>query len=156
MSKDIFEDPDFKLWVILMQASDVFAKARAKEVNRYGITYRQSGALFLLAASGGESTISELSRWLMREPHSILIIVNRMVKDGLITKERAKGGRGRTKIVITEKGRQTYNRCLKHTAITQVLSVLSLKEKEQLFESLRKIRDQAFEVLSEISQLPYP
>jgi len=156
MGKDILEDPDFKLWVILMQASDVFAKARAKEVNKYGITFRQSGVLFHLTASNGKSTINGLSRWLMREPNSILVIVNRMGKDGLITKEKGKDGKGRTKIVITKKGRQAYDKCLKWDSIREILSVLSTREKDQLFKSLKKIRGQAFEVLKEIEQLPYP
>jgi DNA-binding MarR family transcriptional regulator len=156
MVKDILGDPDFKLWVILMQASDFFAKARAKEVNRYGVTYRQSGVLFLLTASNGKATMNELSRWLMREPHSILVIVNRMEKDGLITKEKGKDGKGRTKIVITKKGRQAYERCLKLDSIRDILSVLSKRERDQLFKSLKKIRVQASELLNETEQLSYP
>jgi len=156
MVKGIFDDPDFQLWVILMQASDVFAKARAKEVNRYGITFRQSGVLFHLAASNGESTIKDLSRWLMREPHSILVIVNRMEKDGLITKERGKDGKGRTKIVITEKGRQAYEKCLKWDSIKETLSVLSAAEKDQLFRSMKKIRGQAFGIINEPEKFSYP
>lgn len=153
---DILEDPDFKLWVILMQASDFFAKARAKEVNSFGVTYRQSGVLFLLTASNGKATMNELSKWLMREPHSILVIVNRMEKDGLITKEKGKDGKGRTKIVITKKGRQAYERCLKLDSIRDILSVLSKRERDQLFKSLKKIRVQALGLLKETDLLSYP
>ena len=149
-------DADFKLWVILMQASDVFAKARGKEVKKFGVTFRQSGVLFHLTASNGRSTMGELSRWLMREPHSILVIVNRMEKDGLITKEKDNNGKGRTQVVITPKGREAYAQCLTRDSITETLSVLSSREKDQLFKSLKKIRDQAFTVLNEIDKFPYP
>ena len=156
MVNDILKDQDFKLWVILMQASDFFAKARAKEVNKYGVTYRQSGVLFRLAASNGKATMNDLSKWLMREPHSILVIVNRMEKDGLITKEKRKDGKGRTKIVITKKGRQAYERCLNFDSIRDILSVLSKRERDQLFKALKKIRVQALDVLNETEQLSYP
>ncbi len=156
MVNDLLDDPDFQLWVMLMQASDVFAKARAKEVKKFGVTFRQSGVLFHLAASNGKSTMNELSRWLMRKPHSILVIVNRMEKDGLITKEKGKDGKGRTKIVITKKGMQAYDKCLTRESIRSTLSVLSAGEKDQLFRSLKKIRDQAFEALNEVERFSYP
>ena len=156
MGEKILKDPEFQLWAIMMQASDLFQKARSKELHECGVTYRQAQVLFVLTANRGQSTMGELSKWLFRAPHTISILVDRMERDGLVTRQKGPNARSPMKIVITEKGKDLYEKCLKIESIREVLSVIAPEERERLFKSLGKIRTKSFEYIHEVEQMPYP
>jgi len=156
LKEKILKDPEFQLWAIMMQASDLFHKARSKELKECGVTFRQAQVLFVLVANQGESTIGELARWLFRASHTISILIYRMERAGLVSIQKGPNARSPMKILITEKGRDLYDKCLNIESIHEVLSVISPEEREQLFKSLKKIRTKSFEYIHEVEQMPYP
>lgn len=82
-----FVDQDYELWVLLHQPRDAVFKAREKELSPYGISTMQAAVLFIILAIGNEATPTEISRWLLREPHSVSNLLSRMEKEGLVTKD---------------------------------------------------------------------
>jgi len=126
------------------------AKAREKELNKYGVTPSHSAVLYAINSIGSSVTISKLSKWLLREPHSISAILNRMEKAGLIKVSKGKGSIGARSIVritITNKGKQVYGKVIQRESTHQILSVLSEEERLQLKSLLLKLRDRAISSL---------
>ena len=82
MNNKLSEDPVYKLWVLLHQARDVLHKVREREVDKYGVTAEQSASPFLISANGGSVTPSLISNWMLREPHTISVLLNKMEEQG--------------------------------------------------------------------------
>ncbi len=150
------EDRDYELWIIIAQTQEAIYKARTRELARFGISPRKSATLFIIQALGGETTPGEIAPHLFREPHSVSEILTRMETEGLVKKTNNQDGKGhRTRITLTEKGKQLYIHSLERKSIQEIVSCLSLKERQQLRSLLLKLRDKAIESIMEI-KLPFP
>jgi len=141
--KDFTEDKDYELWVLLAQAREAMYKARQKELRLYNLSPRQSAVLFIIRAIGDKVTPAEISRWLLREPHSVSEIISRMEKQGLLKKVRDLYRKNLVRIELTEKGSEAYNQAIKRDSIHTIMSALSDEERRQFSTMLEKIRDRA-------------
>jgi len=70
MKNNSVTNHDFELWVLFHQASDAAVKASDIELGQSGISWIQAGVLVMLKSSPEPPSPSEISRWLLREPHS--------------------------------------------------------------------------------------
>ncbi len=151
MENHLLENRDYNLWVRLHQARDVIFRARDKELSRYSITPMQAAVLFIvkvLKATEGEATPGKVSRWLLREPHTISRIVTRMEDEGLVSKIRGSGKKNEINITLTEKGEQAYRQSSKRESIREIMSCLSEEERQQLDSSLEKLRNRGSKTLT--------
>ena len=139
------EDPNLNLWVLLDQTRDVISKARELELAHYKLSRVQAATLFMLLVVNKELTISEISNWNIREPNSVLSLINRMEKLELVQKIRDPDD-DKIKIVATEKGRESYLNASR-MSIEMIFSILSDEEKQQLGSSLKKLRSKARDLL---------
>ncbi len=139
------DDPDMDLWVLLDRTRDVISKAREVELNQYKISRVQSTVLYALLSENRGLTINELSKWNVREPNSVLSLVNRMQKNGLVKKIRNTDN-DLINIIVTEKGRKLYMNATR-LSIKTTFSILSEEEKQQLYSYLIKLRRQGRELL---------
>jgi DNA-binding MarR family transcriptional regulator len=141
------DDPNMTLWVLLDQSRDLVAKARDLELNHFDLTMAQAANLFILLNNnkGRGLTIKEISNWNGREPNSVLNLINRMERNGLVKKSRDPG-EAKAIISITEKGRELYSNATR-LSIEMIFSVLSEIDKEQLQSCLKKIRAKSRELL---------
>ena len=156
MKGHLSENPIYQLWVLLHQTRDVFHKVREKEVARYGITATQCAVLFIISSLGNKATPTMISRWLLREPHSISSILARMEKQGFIRKERNPENPAESLIILTDKGQQAYEKTSDITLINEIFGCLSEEEKRGLVSSLMKLRNNALRNLFEMNYTPYP
>lgn len=117
MGEHLLEDRDYNLWVRLHQARDVMFRARDKELSRYSITPMQAAVLFIVKflkeATEVEATPGKVSRWLLREPHTVSRLLTRMANEGLVSKIRGSDKKNEINITLTEKGEQAYRQSLK-------------------------------------------
>ena len=77
-------DQDYKIWWLILGMRRAMHKARAKELFQYGITPEEASVLFVVNAIGDKATPAEVSRWVLREPHSVSSLLSRMEKDRLV------------------------------------------------------------------------
>ena len=138
-------DPNYQLWVLLDQTRDVVAKATEFELKRYKLSRVQASVLYILLRENRGITIAEIANWNIREPHSVLSLINRMEKIGLVEKVRDEED-DKVRIILTEKGRELYMSAPK-LSMKMIFSVLSEKEKQQLKSSLEKVRVQSRDLL---------
>jgi len=153
--KKALADGSYELWILLAQTRDLMYKARRQELTKHNISPRQSAALFIVQSLGEEATPVEIARHLVREHHSVTELLSRMEKDGLLRKVKDLDKKGRVKIVLTEKGQQTYHESLKRDSIREIMSCLSEEERHQLQSALRKIRNKALKIVL-LKELPFP
>jgi DNA-binding MarR family transcriptional regulator len=148
------EDRDYLLWMLMILSRDIVYKAREKELGKYGITPEQSGAIFAIRALGKEATISNIGRRLMREPHSVSILLKRLESYGFIKRNKPKLGRLPATYTITEKGQEAYKNSTKRESIHRALSSLSKAEHANLELYLRKIMDATFkDMLNDMTRM---
>ncbi len=154
--KDFTEDKDYELWVLLAQAREAMYKARQRELRRFNLSPRQSAVLFIIRAIGDKVTPAEISRWLLRESHSVSEIIGRMEKQGLLKKVRDLDRKNLVRIELTEKGSEAYNQAIKRDSIHTIMSVLSDEERRQFSTMLKTIRDGALKESGKEIEVPFP
>jgi DNA-binding MarR family transcriptional regulator len=156
MNSMLSTDHDYNLWVLLRQTRDAMVKAREKELEKYGISSIQAAVLFNIQAIGSEATPAELSRRLVREPHSVSGLLNRMEKQGLITRNKDLPKRNMVRVMLTEKGKEVYELSTKRISMHDTMAVLSEAERNQLWNTLEKLRDKALKLAGIGRELPFP
>jgi len=156
MKKRLTSDLDYNLWVLLYQVRDLIFRARENELRKYGFLSRQAMVIFIIEAIDGKATPTEIAKWALREPHSISAILDRMEKDGLVSKVKDSRKKSQVNISLTEKGKQVYNQSLKRESIWEIMSCLSAEEHQQLWKTLEKLRARAFETRTKVTELPFP
>jgi predicted transcriptional regulator len=138
-----FDDPNMSLYILLDQARDAIVKCREMELNHFQLTRVQASVLYILISENRDMSISEISSWNLKELHSVLSLVNRMAKIGLVTKNKENG---KIKIAITEAGINAYVNSTRRS-IEMIFSSLDDTEKKHLESILKKIRLKGRELL---------
>jgi DNA-binding MarR family transcriptional regulator len=133
------DDEDQDLWLLLTHARYAVFRAREKELQRYGLSPEQASLLFVVQAMGHQATPAALSRFLLRQPHTVSALVDRMAKRGLLTKVKDLERKNLVRVVITEKGQQAYERSTKRGPIHRIMNALNDDEKKKFRGLLEKI-----------------
>jgi len=137
------DDQYYDLFILLDTTRNATKKAREKELEKYGLSTRQSAVLYFSHKNSGKITPVQLARWLVLEPHSVSELVNRMEKQGFVKKVRH--GSHIYKIVLTKKGQEAYRNASRRESIHKVMSCLSDEEQKQLRAILLKLKLRAFD-----------
>ena len=156
MNSMLSTDKDYNLWVLLRQTRDAMSKARERELEKYGISSIQAAVLFTIQAIGPDATPAEISRRLVREPHSVSGLLNRMQKQGLIRRIKDLPKRNMVRVVMTEKGKEAYRQSTKRLSMHETISALSEEDRIQLWNYLEKLRDRAMKLAGIGYELPFP
>ncbi len=149
-------DEDYSLWVLLHHAAAAVLKTRQKELDQFGISFIQTGVLFVIQAIGEKATPVEISRWLFRESHSVSGLLNRMEKEGLVRKTKDLARKNLVRVTITERGRQAYDKSTRRKSIHKIMASLSEEERHHLRSCLEKLRNKAFRELRVEHKPPFP
>lgn len=145
MQKFSLGDQCFELWIRLLLTRDAIHRARANELRPFGITSRQAAIMLAVKAITGAPTPSEISRYILREPHSVSRLVAAMEKAGLVRKVNDRHRKNLVRIEITEKGDQAYEQSRKRESIYRIMSVLTEEEQQQLYAYLEKLLKKGLE-----------
>jgi len=132
--KSTSQDQDYELWQLLTHLRYRIIRARQKELHQYGITSTQSGVLYAIHCLDNYAKPAEISRLMHREPQTTSITLKRMIKKGLIKKNKDTERKNVLRFSLTDKGQEALKHSLKREVFHKVWSVLS-KEKRQLLRS---------------------
>lgn len=138
-----YSDEDHDLWVFLTHTRYAIYRAREKELQRYGISPEQAGVLFIVQALGNRATPSEIARFIVRQPHTVSALIERMEKKGFIKKVHDLDKKNLVRVSLTEKGQKTYEYSTKRGPIHRIMGVLNAEERAQLLKILEKLNNQA-------------
>lgn len=135
----INDDDDYNLIALIAQTGHAFSLARTRELSKYGLSMMRAAVLLVLQTRDNNATPTEISQWLLREPHTISALLDRMEKDGLIRRYRDLRKRNTVRVVMTEKGRSAYQQSLQRETFHSVMSVITTEEREQLRNVMTKL-----------------
>jgi len=146
-----------QLWYALLLVRHILARARERELSRFGVSPVQDQIMFIIDNLNKSVTITEISLWLFREPHTVSWIVGQMRKNGLVRKTRDPNRRNLVKVTLTKKGKEIHHRSMAGSrVIADIFSCLSEEESASLLSHLHKVRDRGFEALGTTRIPPDP
>ncbi len=146
----------YYLWILFSQVRDAILKARERELHSQHISERHAQLLFIIELIGPKATPAKIARYVLREPHSISEIIDRMEKQGLIKKVKDMDRKNQVRIEVTKKGRDQYQRSFIPKNIPDIMSVLTAEERGHLTESLLKLRRAAIKRVGTRYEVPLP
>jgi DNA-binding MarR family transcriptional regulator len=136
-------DEDHDLWLLLTHARYAIYRAREKELQRYRVSPEQAGVLFVVLALGNRATPSEISRFILRQPHTVSALIERMANNGLVRKVHDLDKKNLVHVSLTEKGLKAYEISTKRSSIHGIMGILEDYEKLRFRKLLEKIHGQA-------------
>ncbi len=155
--QEVMPDQDYLLWALLNQVNSAMVVAREKELQPFGISAIQVGAMIVIGASNEPVPIKEISRWLFRKHHTTSSLISRMEKQGLVKKLRNQPRKGMVGVVLTDEGKDILQRQNKQrVAIHRIVSALSQEERDMSIEFMVKLRDKALEEIKTEHQALFP
>jgi len=123
-----------KSWRQVYQTYNLLRQCQDQICGEYGLTVEQYAVLVALTYLGGSARITDIARWLIRSTNSITMIVDRMVKAGLVKRTRDRVDRRVVKVTATSKGNAAVKQS--HVAVLEfvrkVFQPLSYEDEKTL------------------------
>ena len=131
-----------RLWLLLHRVRDALVLCEDSIFAEYGLTMEQFSVAAALKARGGSLRPTDLALILERSPNSISMLVDRMVKVGLVKRTRDRKDRRVVNVSLTGKADKTVGPATVAgwKFIQKILSVLSDKDEEALASMLETIK----------------
>ena len=131
-----------RLWLLLHRVRDGIVLCEDSIFGKYGLTTEQFSVLAAVKSRGGSLKPSELGTILARKPNSVSMLVDRMVKAGLVRRTRDKKDRRGVNVSLTSKGEKALEPAgpAGWEFIQKILSPLSDKDKEVLNSMLEVLK----------------
>ena len=150
-----FTDPAMASWALLRQTWAAASKTAETKLAKVGLTPEKAALLWACRSYPGLLTPAELGRLLFSESQTVIGLLNRMERDGLVRRIPKRKGRPFTEIrltpkgsVLSEVGADTYQKL-----IVELMG--DLPEREQFHGTLRALRqrmlDQMYVSLETVS-----
>jgi DNA-binding MarR family transcriptional regulator len=144
-----FKNLDKGAWILLRQAYNLILKCEDRVFSEYGLTTEQHSLLMALKNISGPVRITDIARWLDRSVNSVSMIVDRMVKAGLVRRTRDRKDRRTVFVAMTSKAEKAYvpATVAGWGLVQEILSPLSDEDKRALIKRLEMLRDKTYDYL---------
>ena len=149
------EDEIYNLWLALIKAKRCISRARERELLPHKITPEQASVLYILNTLGKETTRIDIARLSCRDLATVSGIVERMRKKGLLKLRQDTKNKRITRISLTKKGEEAYQKTIERGTVNEIFSVLSEEERQQLKDILEKVMAQCREQLIKLHKPCY-
>ena len=135
------ENTVLRLRLLLRRVGDALALCQDSLYSKYGLTSEQFGVLASIK-SRGPLRPSDLASILERSPNSMSMLIDRMVKAGLVRRTRDRKDRRVVTVTMTEKGRTAVDPAIPAgwEFIHEILSTLSDDEQHDLANMLERVK----------------
>ena len=134
-----------RLWLLLHRTNDALCLCEDSMVHEYGLTLEQWRLLAHLQYYGRPLGPSELATSLERSSNSVSMLVDRMVKVGLVKRTRDRKDRRVVHVWLTSKGERVVEPATPEIwkLIQEILSPLSQEDKQTLADLLETVKCEA-------------
>ena len=139
-----------RLWRQVYQTYTLLKKCEDQIFEEYGLTTEQYGVLVTIDYFGGPTKVTDIAHWLERSTNSISMIVDRMVKTGLVRRSRSTSDRREVRVVNTSKGKAALKpaNLASLEVIQKIMSPLSSEDRSTLLSLLGTIKYEIIEYLN--------
>jgi MarR family 2-MHQ and catechol resistance regulon transcriptional repressor len=130
-----------RLWLLLPRVGDQLSICEDLVYSKYGLTSEQFGVLGCIK-SRGPLRPTDLALLLDRSPNSVSMLVDRMVKAGLVRRKRDRKDRRVVFVSMTDKGSNAVDEAAPAgwEFIQKVVSPLSYDEQRRLADTLETVK----------------
>ncbi len=130
---------------VIHRTHDMLKSCEDKVFGKQGLTTEQYAVLTTIKHLDEPVRITDVARWLTRSTNSISMIVDRMVKAGLLTRERDGDDRRTVRLVITSKAETLLKPATLagQEFIQKILSNLSYEDRQALLGPLLTVQHEA-------------
>jgi DNA-binding MarR family transcriptional regulator len=144
-----FNNLDKGAWVLLRQVYALISRCQDQVYGEYGLTTEQYTLLMAVRNMGRPVRITDIARWLDRTPNSVSMLVDRMVKAGLVKRVRDRKDRRTVFVSTTTKADVAYKPATTGgwSLIQEILAPLSNEDKRSLARLLGLVRDRTYDFL---------
>ena len=140
-------DPDYSLWYTMRRAHEAIHKVRKSEIRPYKLSTVETGVLLIVHKAKNDITPAEISRQLLKDPHSISQLLGRMEKKGLLHNVKGFRKKNMVQVKLTDKGQKAFKLSESGSKVSEIMNALTDREKKQLVKYLDKLRERAMEEL---------
>ena len=139
-----------RVWRELYQTSTLLKRSWDEAAGSFGLTTEQYAVLATLDYFGGTMKVSDIAIWLERSPNSMSMIVDRMVKVGLITRKRDRKDRRLVYTAMTAGGRTALEPAAGaiEESLFKILAPLSSEERRTLLGLLEVVKHETIRHLN--------
>ncbi|NWF78150.1 MAG: MarR family transcriptional regulator [Chloroflexi bacterium] len=139
-----------RFWRLLYQTYTLFKRCEDQIFGEYKLTTEQFAVLVAMAYLGEPSMPSDIARWLERSTNSVSMLVDRMVKAGLVRRVRDRRDRRAVQLFMTSKAENA----LKPATVAgleftrKILSSLSSEDRLTLVNLLEMVKNKTLDYLN--------
>jgi len=144
------EDLSVTLWRMMYQAYSRFKNGMDQVLGEHGLTIEQYLVLVTIKYHDAPMRITDVARWLERSTNSITMIVDRMVKAGLLRRVRDRSDRRTVNVFLTSKAENALKPAnpAAWEFMQQGMSPLSSKDKNAFASLIKMINHKLLEYLN--------
>jgi DNA-binding MarR family transcriptional regulator len=137
-----FTETAMGTWAVLRQTWIAVNKAAEIKLAKVGLTPEKAAVLWACREYPGTLTPAEIARLVFRENQTIAGLLNRMEKEGLVTRVPKRKGHPFTEVKLTPKGEKLSGPGIEilSALIKGLVADVPVEEQKQLQKSLRKLR----------------
>jgi len=135
---------------MIHRTHDMLKSCEDKVFGEQGLTTEQYAVLTAIKYLDGPVRITDVAHWLTRSTNSVSMIVDRMVKAGLLTRERDRKDRREVRLIITSKAETLLKpaNLAGQEFIQKIQSQLSYEDRQALLGLLLTVQYEASEYLN--------
>jgi DNA-binding MarR family transcriptional regulator len=139
-----------KLWFMIHRTHDMLRTCEDQVFVEYKLTTEQYLVLMAIMYLEEPVRITDIARWLGRSTNSVSMIVDRMVKAGLLRRVRDRGDRRVVNVFITSKGQNALQPAIRAgwEYVWKIISPLPDEDRHTLMKLLEAIRYGAYGYLN--------
>ena len=139
-----------KLWRQFYQTYTLLKRCEDQIFYEYGLTTEQFSVLVAIDYFTGPTKVTDIARWLERSTNSISMIVDRMVKAGLVRRIRDRSDRRVVHVVNTSKGENALKPAAQASfkVIRKILLQLSYEDRSTLISLLGTMKYEILKYLN--------
>ena len=147
--KFTFANPLMKAWLLIHQSHNLLSRSENAIFAKMGLTSRKHSVLLALKNLPNPVTVTDVARWLDRNPNGISMMIDRMERDGLVERVRDMPDRRAVRLVITRRGEELYKEAnvLNWQLFQEVFSRIPEEDLLKLSNLLKKVRSQTLDYL---------
>ena len=131
-----------RVWLLSHRVGDALALCEDSMLAEYGISVEQFAVLASVRSRGGSLRPTDLASILERSPNSVSMLVDRMVKAGLVKRTRDRTDRRVVNVTLTDKGKKAVEPAVPASweFIQKILSQVSGQDMRALASLLETVK----------------
>jgi DNA-binding MarR family transcriptional regulator len=135
-----------RLWLLLHRVHDIVNLCEESILREYGLTPEQFGVLASIKSDGGSLRPVDLAWMLERSPNSVSMLIDRMVKAGLVRRTRDRKDRRAVNVTLTSKGEKALQPAAPADweFVQKILLTLPDGDRHALTDTLEMVKCEAF------------